>query len=544
MIQGGNRAEGKTKRHLLLTGVLLTPLALLVVLYWAISVSVGERERMRDTFPPVGAGAAETGGANAIGEVLAGHKANASAKRHDDASGEKHAGGAEHAGEKAVGVDGEANAQPKADSKANSKDNAKADSNGEPKMVQPESLPQGFVLVVEDKSGKANASSPIYLAGTINNWNPADPKYKLEPQSDMRWRIELKDLPAKGVENLAFKFTRGDWKLEELKADLSPPGNRTLAPIDASTLKAGEPARIDLVVEAWGDMRAGGEEKKLAPNEAALPKVAGGRLARLQVAGGAGADRLNRDLLVWLPMGYDDAKNAAKKYPVLYMHDGQNLFAKHPGVPDEWGMDEAASVLIGKGEVRPFIVVGMPHSGAGRMREYLPVAALEGVTPEGDRHVRWLIDVVMPRVGRAFRVETGPENTGVGGSSLGAAIALYAATQHPEKFGLVLAESLPLRTGKAETWETWLSSVKTWPRRVFLGMGGAETGKDSKNAERNRAYLEGVQGVDKRMEAAGLGPSRRLLILTPDAVHNEAAWAKRLPEGLRFLFPPAADGTK
>jgi len=496
-----------TKRHLLLTAILITPVLLLAVLYWGISASLGQREEMRRHYAPVGAGANATGGANAIGEILAGNPANASAAPKPVSRPEPHA-------------------------------------TPEPKLVRPETLPQGFVLVVEDKSGKAGASSPIYLAGTLNNWNPKDPKYKLEAQSDMRWRIELKDLHKIGVENLAFKFTRGDWKLEELKSDLTPPPNRTLAPIDPSKLKEGEMPRIELVVEAWGDMRPSGADQKAQATSEALPKVVGGRLTRLQVPGGAGAERLNRDLLVWLPPGYDDPKNADKRYPVLYMHDGQNLFAKHAGVPDEWGVDETATALCQRGEVRPFIVVGIPHSGATRIREYLHVPAIPNVDPQGDRHVAWLVSTVMPRVQRAFRVETGPEHTGVGGSSLGATISVHAATTHPEKFGLLLAESLPLRTGDPAVWDADFAKIKAWPRRVYLGVGGAELGNDPKNAERNRGYLEAVQQLDKRLEAAGLGPSRRLLIVEHDATHTESAWAKRLPEALRFLFPPAADGTK
>lgn len=497
-----------TKRHVLLTAIFVTPVLLLAVLYWGISASLGQREEMRKHYTPVGAGANATGGANAIGELLAGHAANASAA-------------------------------PKAEPKPEPKS-----ADAAPKLVQPESLPQGFVLVVEDKSGKAGASSPIYLAGTLNNWNPRDPKYKLEAQSDMRWRIDLKDLKKIGVEKLAFKFTRGDWKFEELKADLTPPANRTLAPIDASKLKEGEMPRIELSVEAWGDMKPSGEDKKLTPAEGSLPRVAGGRLARLQVPGGAGGNLLNRDLIVWLPPGYDDSKNADKKYPVLYMHDGQNLFAKQGGIPDEWGMDESATVLCEKGEVRPFIVVGIPNTGVGRLSEYLHVPAIPNVDPQGDRHVEWLVSTVMPRVERSFRVEAGPENTGVGGSSLGATISLHAAATHPEKFGLLLAESLPLVTGDPAVWESDLAKVKAWPRRVFLGIGGKELGPDSKNNERNLAYLRAVQQLDKRLEAAGLGPSRRLLIVDNDATHTESAWAKRLPEALRFLFPPVVDGTK
>src|SRR5262249_62232042 len=102
----------------------------------------------------------------------------------------------------------------------------------------------------------------------------------------------------------------------------------------------------------------------------------------------------------------------------------------------------------------------------GRVSEYLPAPVIQGVAPQGQAHVRWLIGEVMPRIERAFRVGRGPENTGVGGSSLGAAIALEAAAEHPGIFGVVLAESLPLRSGDAAAWDHWLAGRTAWARRA------------------------------------------------------------------------------
>lgn len=476
-----------------LTVFLLAIVAVGLSVYYIAATS---KKKVMDE-PPVGAGAGETGGANAIGNVLAGRPADYDRK-------------AEEAAKEA----------------------------GQPRMVQPETLEQGFILIVQDKSGRATLESPIYLAGTINNWNPGDPSLRLTPQSDMRWRIEV---PRPALAPMEFKFTRGTWALEELNADLSAPSNRKLAPIDISKLGPGEKPRIELAVERWGDERPGYQ----SPGAQAAALKVTGTLRKLPVQGGAGGMAgQTRDLLVWLPPGYEDARNAAKTYPVLYLHDGQNLFDKPATAPGEWGVDETATDLIGKGEMRPVIIVGIPHSGDGRIREYLPAAALDNVKPEGEEHIAWLIHEVMPRVERAFRVATGPENTGIGGSSLGAAIALEAATRYPDRFGLLLAESLPLRTGKAEAWEAWIAKMNQWPRRVYLGVGGQETGPEADKAARNQAYVDGVKALDQKMAAAGLGADRRLLLIDAQATHTESAWAKRLPQALRFLYPPVLDSTK
>jgi enterochelin esterase-like enzyme len=467
---------------------LVVPVLLVAALIWAIGISTPERGRIREQFPPVGAGADHTGGVNAVGELLAGNKAN-----HGTPQG-------------------------------------RAAETPPPVLVQPEDLPQGFILVVEDGAKRATQASPIYLAGTVNNWNPGDPSWRLEAQSDGKWRIHVRP-PADG-KPIEFKFTRGTWDLEELNADLTPPSNRTLEKVDVSTLAAGRAPVIPLRVERWGDERV----PKPAPSFA----VAAGDLRRLEVQGGA-FDRGTREVLVWVPPGYDDPANAGRTYPVLYMHDGQNLF--QPGPFGDWKIDEAATDLLAHGAMSPIIIVGIPHLGELRVSEYLPVDALDGVEPRGTAHVEWLLREVLPRVERAFRVATGPKSTAVGGSSLGAAVSLHAAMLHPEVFGIVLAESLPLATGNAKAWDDWVASYRAWPQRVYLGMGGAEAGKNAP-AERNAAYVSAVRALDDRLKRAGLGPSARLCIVEPDAEHNEAAWSRRLPQALTFLFPPPMDSSK
>jgi enterochelin esterase-like enzyme len=477
-----------SKHRVALTFFLATPILLLVLILLGIKYL-----RPAMNAPPVGAGAGDTGGANAIGEYLA------------------------HGTTRAP-----------ADAPA-------------PQMIEPESLPQGFTLIVNDQAGLATPESPIFLAGSINNWNPAEPAFRLSQQSDSKWRISLPKPTVTG--RMEFKFTRGSWALEELDDALNPIANRTLPLVDASKLAPGEQPKVEFTIPKWGDQREGVAAAAAADPYRAIQATGG--LRRLQVHGGAGSAVGHvRDLLVWLPPGYDDPRNAGRAYPVLYLHDGQNIFEQLPGVPGEWRADETATDLIARGMMEPIIIVGVPHSGTGRNAEYLPIPAIEGIEPQGERHVEWLVHEVMPRVERTFRVQTGPRGTAVGGSSLGAVISLFAASRYPDKFGLVLAESLPLRSGNPAAWDGVLASIQAWPQRIYLGMGGAELGPEPEKAGRNREFVEAARALDARLTELGMGPDRKLLVIEPSAVHNEVAWAKRLPQALSFLFPPPFDGTK
>src|SRR5436309_1986177 len=154
--------------------------------------------------------------------------------------------------------------------------------------------------------------------------------------------------------------------------------------------------------------------------------------------------RNDRFLRVWLPPGYDDAQNAARQYPVLYLNDGQNLFepaTSFNGV--EWQVDETADRLIREQVIAPMIIVGIDNAGKDRLREYMPHRSFQPMMlrVQGTRYPSFLIKEVMPFVERHYRVASGPRTTGLGGSSLGALIALYTVAVSPAIFGRLLLES-------------------------------------------------------------------------------------------------------
>jgi enterochelin esterase-like enzyme len=244
--------------------------------------------------------------------------------------------------------------------------------------------------------------------------------------------------------------------------------------------------------------------------------------------------RNTRYLRIWLPPGYDDAGNAGRHFPVLYLNDGQNLFESSTAFAGvEWQVDETADRLIREGAVPPMIFVGMDNTGKERIREYMPYRSMHPrmLRVQGRYYPDFLTKELMPFVERNYRIATGPENTGLGGSSLGALIALYTAVARPGMIGRLLLESPSLwASGRQLVKES--RSVRIWPERMFLAVGSSEAG----SAERSRTVVDDVRELAAIMRRAVLSESRLRLVVKEGAGHNEAAWAERFPEALRFLF--------
>ena len=249
--------------------------------------------------------------------------------------------------------------------------------------------------------------------------------------------------------------------------------------------------------------------------------------------------RNTRFLRVWLPPGYDEGENSGRRYPVLYLNDGQNLFepsTSFTGV--EWGVDETADRLIRERVVPPMIIVGIDNTGKDRFREYMPHRSLQPVMlrVQGQRYPNFLIKEVMPFVARNYRVASGPENTGLGGSSLGALISLYTAAARPGVIGRLLLESPSLWASNRQMIRE-SREVKRWPERIFLATGTAEAGR----ADRDRSMVDDIRELAAIFGRAGLGQNRFRLFVDEGATHHESAWARRFPEALTFLFgnPPS-----
>lgn len=251
-----------------------------------------------------------------------------------------------------------------------------------------------------------------------------------------------------------------------------------------------------------------------------------------------------RSLRVWLPPGYGEPENADHRYPALYLNDGQNLFdAGTSQGSSEWRVDEVVAELLREGRVRPVVVVGIDNAGRrGRAREYLPWPDAYLSPPEPDPWGRlyddFLADEVLPFVEAHFRVARGPEERVLGGSSYGALAATYAAIARPDLFSGLLLESPSFYVDDDHVLRL-AEDADFGLDRVYLGVGTNELALPGcPDHPDNALAVEGVRRMAGILARAGLEKGEDVRVVVEEcAVHDEAAWARRLPHALEFLFP-------
>jgi len=237
--------------------------------------------------------------------------------------------------------------------------------------------------------------------------------------------------------------------------------------------------------------------------------------------------RNQRDLIVYGPPGYDEQSD--RRYPVLYLHDGQNLFdgatSFIPGM--DWQVGQTADQCIYAGTVEPLIIVGMYNTKA-RIREYTPTHVPKLGGGRADRYAKFLIEEVKPFIEREYRTLPGPENAGIGGSSLGGLVSLYLGLKLSHIFGKVAALSPSvwwnqrIMHGFAQAYDAHLRP------RIWLDIGTREGPRIVQDVEQFRDVLlqKGWQ-LEKDLHYERV----------EGAEHNEAAWAQRVGPFLRFLYP-------
>jgi hypothetical protein len=238
--------------------------------------------------------------------------------------------------------------------------------------------------------------------------------------------------------------------------------------------------------------------------------------------------RTSRTVRVWLP---DERPRG-----VLYLADGQNVFARRGSLRPSWRADETAARLIAAGEIVPLAIVGIDGArGARRWEEYLPYP-----DPRNRRARRFaadrFADVVLPRVmrevARRYPGVAKTRHVGIGGSSYGAIAVLHAALRHPQRSDRVLIESAPLWVGDGRLIEA--ARGARLRARAWVAVGTRESASPERSAELVRLTRRLARALRERSTV-------RLRIAT-DAAHHESAWAARLPDALRWLFGGALRG--
>jgi predicted alpha/beta superfamily hydrolase len=243
----------------------------------------------------------------------------------------------------------------------------------------------------------------------------------------------------------------------------------------------------------------------------------------------------DRDVLVYLPPNYESAKRS--RYPVIYFHDGQNLFdgATAYIAGKEWRVDETAQALIAAGKIEPLIIVGVYNTGTERINEYTPVA--DSKYKQGgkaDSYGRMLVEELKPFIDRTYRTKRSAKDTGLGGSSLGGLVSLYLGLKYPNVFGRVAVVSPSVWFANQHI----VGFVAALPRksrvRIWMDIGTQE----GRNQEEAQQTVKGARLLYETLVKKGWQPGRDLSYLEAQgAQHNEEAWAQRVEPILKFLFP-------
>jgi predicted alpha/beta superfamily hydrolase len=238
-----------------------------------------------------------------------------------------------------------------------------------------------------------------------------------------------------------------------------------------------------------------------------------------------------RPITIMLPRGYD--ANTWKRYPVVYFHDGQNVFFPG-GVFGTWDADRIASYETSQGRMREAILVGIPNDGVNRLAEYMPDGDSVGQTAgKAASYLQWLLDNVMPTLDSNFRTADAAADTAVAGSSMGGLVSDFIGFQRPDRFGTLGIFSPAYWAGSNYLANRALTNQ---PVRRFISMGTAESsgGQSSSNIYWQDAvavgssYVRVNQSVNRAVLFAGVA----------GGLHNEPAWSRLLPQFFAWALDP------
>ena len=254
-----------------------------------------------------------------------------------------------------------------------------------------------------------------------------------------------------------------------------------------------------------------------------------------------------RTLRVWLPTGYSAPANSSKRYPVLYLFDGQDLFDRCTARPgqDEWHVDETMTELIAQQAVQPFILVGIDNAGPGhREDEY----SRYGAMPDAPQKLSaFMTREALPLIDGRYRTIADRTHRGIGGASLGSVAALSLLLDQPETFGVGLLESTSLQVGNGKVLQD-TSTMVQGPTRISIGVGTMEVPPSDAAAhgfpEFDSAFVAMSRTLAENMKKSLMNHPEVKLTVDPGGQHQDKYWGARFGPAVTFLYPPESAQTK
>lgn len=355
-----------------------------------------------------------------------------------------------------------------------------------------------FILTSPDLADDTS----VYITGSLEQlgtWNPG--KVKMDSKGNHTW---TKEIVINRPLSIEYKYTLGSWEREGADASLSPLSNFVTNVSEDKTVK-------DTVL-FW--TKAGRQRV----NHGQIT----GTVRYHRALKGAGIQ--DRDLIVWLPPDYEADKS--RRYPVIYMHDGQNIFdPATSSFGTDWSIDETADDLIKKKSIDPIIVVGI-YNTSDRMREYTP-------GDKGTAYMDFIVKTVKPFIDSTYRTKPDRKNTIVGGSSAGGTISFMLVWEHSDVFSKAICMSPAFRNPVASGGWNYVKVVQRSngkKKDVFFYIDNGGVGLESQ-------LQPGIDEMIRVLKAKGYQENKDFIFLhDPTAQHFEADWAKRFPNALMLVL--------
>lgn len=336
----------------------------------------------------------------------------------------------------------------------------------------------------------------LFLAGDFNNWNPVDKASAMA--ADGAGSYLLTKSFSKGFYH--FKVTRGSWQTVECTSNGKP--------IDNRSIEVTHDTMINLNIAGWQDNFKAPEKVHTASANVHI------------ISDKFDMPQLGRQRRIWIYLPADYA-SSGKKYPVIYMHDGQNLFDAYTSGYGEWGVDEILDKLPIKDQC---IIVGIDHGGEYRITEYDPYDTKYG-KGRGDDYVEFLIKTLKPYIDTHYRTKTDAKHTTIAGSSMGGLISMYAILKYPAVFGNAGIFSPAFWISPEIYTYAAQSKLKKYSRMYFV-CGGAES--DS--------MVTDMEKMAELIRKKGISEQNTPEVVVKGAQHNEKQWNEDFPDFCRWLI--------
>ncbi|TGE29119.1 alpha/beta hydrolase-fold protein [Hymenobacter metallicola] len=352
------------------------------------------------------------------------------------------------------------------------------------------------------------ATATLYVAGSFNSWNPGSAAHALTKNADGSYQITLPH----STGTIEYKFTRGAWASVETNAANGSVPNRSY------TFGAG-PATVAHTVLNWEDLAGGSSctSSALNPNVRVMATA-------FQIP------QLGRTRRVWLYLPNDYATNTAKRYPVLYLHDGQNVFDNCTSFSGEWGVDETLSQLQQQGlDATGSIVVAVDNDGQQRLNEYSPWNNPQYGGGQGDQYVDFLVQTLKPYIDSNYRTLTGREYTGIAGSSMGGLISVYAALKYPQVYSKVGVFSPAFWFAEQPLFQ-YVQQHPANPATRFYFVSGTQE---------SQTMVPLMQQMRDALQSGGVPAANLSFQARPDGQHAEWFWKREFGAAYQWLSAPA-----